>query len=468
VQGRRSRRTTAGAASAARDEKLAGKKATRPRAAGAAVPPVQSSKEKKRRSRALIRRRLPRSAAVCLTVVPGGGATTATVRDIIVRATARVQDVRSHFGIKAIRTKKTATGDLMLEIPGVDAARKADELASFLREVARDVKGIRITRPVKSVELRLTNLADSVSPEQLAEAISGHGAGCCADDVRVGEFRTRRGDHITTCWVRAPAVAGVPVAEVGKVRLGWFDAKVTLLKGRPLRCHRCLAAGHVQQRCPSSVDRSRCCYNCGGEDHLAAECRAQPHCPVCEERGKTASHRPGMQGCPPVPPARVAGPGRPLPSCAGAVRARRTGPNRGTGGAAAGTTGLPLPPRKWRSSRSARVAKPQRARRPVAHRVRRPALMRSPHHLWKWSRSLSVCLAPVSVDGKRQFPTTRRKTRQRKMCGRERGRLLHSLPPSNAPHASRRRAGQVLGSRPYRSCQEKPALPRNRYTRVGA
>jgi len=256
---------------------------------------------------------------------------------------ARVPDARSQFGIKTIRTKKTATGDLMFEIPGEDSARKANELASFLREVAKDEKGVRVTRPVKSVELRLTDLADFVTPEQLAEAISGHGAGCCADDVRVGRFRTRRGDQNTTCWVRAPAVAGVPAAEAGKVKIGWIDAKVTLLKGRPLRCHRCLAAGHVQQRCPFSVDRSRCCYNCGGEGHPAIGCRARPHCPLCEERGKSASHRPGSQGCPPVPPARVAGPGRPLPSCADAVRARRTGPDRDAGGAATGTEELSPP-----------------------------------------------------------------------------------------------------------------------------
>jgi len=171
---------------------------------------------------------------------------------------------------------------------------------------------VRITRPVKSVELRLAGVTAPLTPKDVAEAISSYGAGCCADDVRVGGFRLTRGNEYT-CWVRAPAVAGVPAAEAGSVQVGWFTPRVALLKGRPLRCHRCLAAGHVQRRCPSSVDRSRNCYNCGGEGHLAIGCRTRPHCPLCEERGKTASHRPGTQGCPPVPPARAAGPGQPPP-----------------------------------------------------------------------------------------------------------------------------------------------------------
>jgi len=126
VRGRRSAKTTARAAEAARVEKSAGKKATTPRAAGAAVPPVQSSKEKKRKSKAVIRRRLPRSAVVGLIAVPGGGATASTVNGVLERAMALVPDARTRFGIKTIRPKKAATGDLLLEIPGADSARKAD------------------------------------------------------------------------------------------------------------------------------------------------------------------------------------------------------------------------------------------------------------------------------------------------------------------------------------------------------
>jgi len=343
VRGRRSAPTTAGAAKAARVEKSAGQKATRPRAAGAAVPPGQSSKAKKKSIKAWIRRRLPRSAAVGLIVVPGGDATAATTNAILKRGMEEVPDARARFGIKTIRPRKTATGVLLLEIPGEDSARKADELASFLRGMVGEGAGVRITRPAKRVDLRLTGLSKPVTPRMVAEAISGFGAGCSADEVRVGAFRNAKGNRYCTCWVQAPAVAGVPAAEAGKVRLGWYEANVTLLKGRPLRCHRCLAADHVQQRCPSSVDRSRSCYNCGGEDHLAFGCRARPHCPLCEARGKTASHRPGSQGCPPVPSARAAGPGQPLPSRAGTLRARRTGPDKDGGGAAMDTAELPSP-----------------------------------------------------------------------------------------------------------------------------
>lgn len=52
--------------------------------------------------------------------------------------------------------------------------------------------------------------------------------------------------------------------------MGWAACRVNLLEARPLQCYKCLELGHVQQRCPSAADRSKCCYRCGGEGHVAA------------------------------------------------------------------------------------------------------------------------------------------------------------------------------------------------------
>jgi len=160
----------------------------------------------------MTRRRLPRTVAVGLTIVPGGDPTAATVTDVFRRVQAEVPDVRARLGIKAIRLKRATTGDLLLEIPGAEAPRKADDLAALLREHIEEGEGVRITRPVRRVDLRISELEDTISPADIARAVSEFGAGFCADDIRVGRIRRGR-DGLGTAWVQAPAVVGVPAAE---------------------------------------------------------------------------------------------------------------------------------------------------------------------------------------------------------------------------------------------------------------
>jgi len=69
-----------------------------------------------------------------------------------------------------------------------------------------------------------------------------------------------------------------------------------------MRCFQCSAARHVQQRCPSQIDRAHCCCNEPG--HVAALCRSRPRYLACVEKGRNANHRPEDPGCCPVPPRR--------------------------------------------------------------------------------------------------------------------------------------------------------------------
>jgi len=232
-------------------------------------------------------------------VVPGGGARTSDPCDILRRVRAEVPDISSRYGIRELRPRRTATGDFIFEIPGAEASRKADELAALLRKHAKDVPGVRVVRPVRRVEFRVVGLDPSLTTEDVAKAIIGFAPECDAEEIRVGTIRESRG-RCGSAWVQAPAIAGVPAAEAGTIKVGWSSARVVLLKGRPLRCYRYLAPGHAQRRCPCPVDRSRCCFNCGREGHTAAGCRAKPFCPPCEERGRKASHRSGGVGCTPV------------------------------------------------------------------------------------------------------------------------------------------------------------------------
>jgi len=137
--------STAGSASKkAAAGKSAGQKAARPQGAGAGVPPDRPLKASKKRKKAAIRRRLPHTAAVGVTVVPGWDGEVPSFTDILKRAKALVPDVNARFGIRDLHARRSATDDLLLEIRGSDASRKADNLAEVFRNVAREIQGFAL------------------------------------------------------------------------------------------------------------------------------------------------------------------------------------------------------------------------------------------------------------------------------------------------------------------------------------
>jgi len=76
-------------------------------------------------------------------------------------------------------------GALLLEIPGTDGTVKADALAREMQEILRDREGMVISRPVKTAEIRVKNVEDSVSVIEIAKAVADHGE-CRVTEVRVG------------------------------------------------------------------------------------------------------------------------------------------------------------------------------------------------------------------------------------------------------------------------------------------
>jgi len=212
-------------------------------------------------------------------------------------------------GITTLRLRRTQAGGYLLEIPGVEASPKADALMARLRETFAGDKGVVVSRPCGRLNLRITGFEGSITPEDLSAALASAGS-CRAADIMVKAMGRTRGGLMSTS-VRVPIGAALKLAKAGRVLLGWASARVVLLKSRPLRCFRCLAPGHVQQRCPASSDRGRCCFKCGQEGHTQDKCANQAHCPACEERGLKASHRPGGKGCTPYLPKPLARGGSP-------------------------------------------------------------------------------------------------------------------------------------------------------------
>ncbi|KAL0882750.1 hypothetical protein ABMA27_016301 [Loxostege sticticalis] len=245
-----------------------------------------------------VKSRPPRSTAVVLTVQPGADERGVTYEKAISEAKRRI-DI-SELGIEAVRFRRAVTGATIIEIPGATSNDKADSLAARLKQIFEE-GDVKISRPTKCSELRVSGLDDAVTAEEIAAAVAKLGD-CPVEQVKVG---TPRSDHtgLFASWVRCPVAAAKKVVE-GRLLVGWVAARVKLLPNREMRCFKCLEAGHVQAVCPVEVDRSRQCYRCGQLGHIAAGCTNEPHCTLCAAASKPAGHRVGSKACK-APPHKI-------------------------------------------------------------------------------------------------------------------------------------------------------------------
>ncbi|KAL0803310.1 hypothetical protein ABMA28_017220 [Loxostege sticticalis] len=268
-----------------------GTKPTKPAAAKPATPKL----------------RPPRSSAIVLTLLPGAQEKGVTYETAIRDAKSRIN--LEELGISGLRFSKAKTGGKILEIPGATSGDKADAFATKLREVL-PAEIVRVTRPTKTVDIRLSGLDDSVTKEEVAEAVSKSG-GCTVDHVKVGVIR-QSWSGSGTVVVKVPVTAAQKLSK-GRLLVGWVSCRVQVLETKPLRCYRCMEGGHVRGQCPCETDRSELCYRCGRPGHQARECdAAAPHCPVCADLGKPADHKVGSKNC--APPKRGKA-SKPVPSC---------------------------------------------------------------------------------------------------------------------------------------------------------
>lgn len=156
-----------------------------------------------------------------------------------------------------LRTKRAVTGALILEVPGDKGVAEADALAAKLRSVLAEEEGVRVTKPIKTSDMRIADLDESVILQDVATAIAGCGE-CDPLAIKVGPIRSAP-KGLGTAWARAPVNVANKVAQAGKIRVDWITTRVVLLEVRSLQCYRCLERGHVRATCKNAVDRSGLC-----------------------------------------------------------------------------------------------------------------------------------------------------------------------------------------------------------------
>lgn len=212
-------------------------------------------------------------------------------------------------GLQAVGFRIAQTGARIIEVPGSDRVDTADRMAVELRAALAN-RGVLVSRPEKTADIRLTGLDESIAEPEVEAAIRESTQ--CTGPIKMGPIRTSQ-SGTGSVWLRCPLATANRLAAAGRILVGWSSVRVHLLEPRPLQCFKCLEKGHTRQRCPVEKDRSALCYRCGQPDHKAENCTAEPRCPVCADQGRGAAHRCGGHACkaPPRRGTRIEIPERP-------------------------------------------------------------------------------------------------------------------------------------------------------------
>ncbi|XP_030039412.2 serine/arginine repetitive matrix protein 1-like, partial [Manduca sexta] len=135
-----------------------------------AAAPTNSTQPPKPTRRKEPKLRPPRSAAVVISLTPAAIAKGLSYKSVLTDAQNKVD--LTGLEISKMRPKFAATGAPMYEVPGANSEERADSLAARLRECFAGSEDIKISRPTKTVELRLSELDYTATPESVAAALS--------------------------------------------------------------------------------------------------------------------------------------------------------------------------------------------------------------------------------------------------------------------------------------------------------
>ncbi|XP_047033951.1 uncharacterized protein LOC124640283 [Helicoverpa zea] len=144
------------------------------RATSVTAKGAQSARRSTKDGRKVPAVRAPRSEAVTLTLQPGAVERGVTYQSVIAEAKAKIK--LSDLGLQSVTLRQAATGARLFEVAGAgsDSAEKADALAAKMREVLNP-EDVRVSRPVKTAEVRIAGLDDSVTSEEVVAAVARSG-----------------------------------------------------------------------------------------------------------------------------------------------------------------------------------------------------------------------------------------------------------------------------------------------------
>ncbi|KAM8702186.1 hypothetical protein ACLKA7_000744 [Drosophila subpalustris] len=199
------------------------------------------------------------------------------------------QDEKLHgLGEAVSRIRRTQQGELLLQlnISGEDTSAFRTLIGETLGETA-EIRSLshRVTIECKDLD-EITTAKDIVDALRSQMEIT---------DAAVDDINLRKGYGGTqTASIRLPAESARKALSAGLLKVGWVRCRLRE-RVNITKCYRCLEFGHLARHGRSEVDRSKMCRRCGKYGHLAKDCKEEPQCMFCKDKGSDWKHIAGSE-----------------------------------------------------------------------------------------------------------------------------------------------------------------------------
>lgn len=192
-------------------------------------------------------------------------------------------------GISTLRTKITKEG-VAFEV----TERKRGAADRLIKEMGKIVGEDSVTRGKgKMVTLIVRDLEDTVEADEIRDGIEKALGQKNLRDLKITEPRTpKNGKGSKYAQATIPINLGQALVRQRRIVIGWSMCRIEEMITPP-RCYRCQNFGHASHQCQTDEPGKRRCLKCGGEDHLARDCKNDRKCYVCGTEG----HRADSMAC---------------------------------------------------------------------------------------------------------------------------------------------------------------------------
>ena len=207
-----------------------------------------------------------------------------------------MKNVAGSLNVRVKAVRKTRSGGLAIE-----AASECD--IKTLRECKMfgDL-GLKVEAPKKigpkvivfDIENEMTN--DDVMKELYVKNLKS--AGISEEEfqlrARIVNRTSKKGMNVGNTVIELSKGMRDVLLREGRVYVRWRACKVREFVN-VMRCHMCLAFGHMMRECTM---KERLCENCGESGHLKDKCKSVSVCRNCKLRGKKCDHSVLSAECP--------------------------------------------------------------------------------------------------------------------------------------------------------------------------
>ncbi|XP_017480627.1 PREDICTED: uncharacterized protein LOC108369927 [Rhagoletis zephyria] len=184
-----------------------------------------------------------------------------------------------HVGENVTKVRKTANGDLLLQL-----TKPTDPSTINIKESVKRALGEKVTVRSLTAEtaVEIKELDEVTTKQELCNALEKELDGAKLPEESIKSLRS--------------AYSGTKIAKLltaGKIRVRWVICRVRS-KVQPMQYFKCLEFGHLARNCKTPHDMKGTCFNCGELDHKARECKKE-----CARRNQPETkHRTGSKECP--------------------------------------------------------------------------------------------------------------------------------------------------------------------------